>query len=163
MNKVKELKECLGISIGKKFKLYNCSNDKEIALCMFDDSIGELKLVQYVSNSLGGKYSNWIEVNSETIETIFNTRFSNEWYFREDGDYQYTDDTIRRRKSPYRDNNGNMTHETANFEKEIDAKVTSLIAKGREKGFTFEEIFYSIVQCIDMQILRMRREERNGK
>jgi len=63
----------------------------------------------------------------------------------------------------YRDANGNMTQETATFEKEVDAKVTTLIAKGREKGFTFEEIFYSIVQCTDMQILRMRREERNNK
>lgn len=63
----------------------------------------------------------------------------------------------------YRDINGNMTQETANFEKEVDAKVTTLIAEGREKGFTFEEIFYSIVQCTDMQILRMRREERNSK
>ena len=38
-----------------------------------------------------------------------------------------------------------------------------LINKGREKGFTFEEIFYSIMQCTDMQILRIRREERNTK
>lgn len=63
----------------------------------------------------------------------------------------------------YRDANGNMTQETANFEKEIDVAVTELVNKGREKGFTFEEIFYSVVQCTDMQILRLRREERNAK
>lgn len=63
----------------------------------------------------------------------------------------------------YRDINGNITKETADFEKEIDIVVTELINKGREKGFTFEEIFYSITQCTDMQILRIRREERNTK
>lgn len=63
----------------------------------------------------------------------------------------------------YRDINGNMTRETADFEKEVDTVVAELINKGREKGFTFEEVFYSVVQCTDMQILRIRREERNTK
>lgn len=60
----------------------------------------------------------------------------------------------------YRNVNGDMTQETLNYEKEIDAIVSELIIKGREKGFTFEEIFYSISSCTDTQILRLRREER---
>ena len=60
----------------------------------------------------------------------------------------------------YRNVNGDMTQETLDYEKEIDTVVSELISKGREKGFTFEEIFYSISSCTDTQILRLRREER---
>ena len=60
----------------------------------------------------------------------------------------------------YRNVNGDITQETLDYEKEIDTVVSELIIKGREKGCSFEEIFYSISSCVDMQILRLRREER---
>ena len=60
----------------------------------------------------------------------------------------------------YRNVNGDITRETLDYEKEINTIVSELIIKGREKAFTFEEIFYSISSCTDTQILRLRREER---
>lgn len=61
-----------------------------------------------------------------------------------------------------RDETGNLTKEAIDFEKEIDKMATDLILKGRELGFSFEEIFYEISACTDMQILRLRREERKN-
>lgn len=163
MNMVEEFRKCLNMPVGKKFKMYQMGTDKELGLYVFNNAAYRLNLFQNTSNDSSEIITVWTEVNDETIKKLYNSRFNNEWYFREDGDYQYADDTMRRHKSSYRDDNGNITYETANFEKEVDAEVTALIAKGREKGFTFEEIFYSIVQCTDMQILRMRREERHNK
>lgn len=61
-----------------------------------------------------------------------------------------------------RDETGNLTQTAIDFEKEIDKVTTELIQKGRSYGFSFEEIFYEISTCTDMQILRLRREERRN-
>ena len=61
-----------------------------------------------------------------------------------------------------RDETGNLTQTAIDFEKEIDKITTELIQKGRSYGFSFEEIFYEISTCTDMQILRLRREERRN-
>lgn len=58
---------------------------------------------------------------------------------------------------------GNLTPDALQFEKEVDEIVSNLILKGRQKGFSFEEIFYEISTCMDMQVLRLRREERRGE
>ena len=62
-----------------------------------------------------------------------------------------------------RDVNDNLTKDAIEFETRIDALVSKLIIEGRAKGFSFEEIFYEISTCTDMQVLRLRREERNKK
>ena len=59
-----------------------------------------------------------------------------------------------------RDETGNLTQQAIDFEKEIDKVTAELILKGRKLGFSFEEIFYEISTCTDMQVLRLRREER---